>query len=94
MGVSRGGPSTTLAPVQRSRRLGARILALATLAVALGPVAAVRAASPSEAEASQWVGRYCTPLGCRGEAGAGLANAAGFAGASGAVVLLARRRRA
>jgi hypothetical protein len=66
---------------------------LAMSSVAPSPA---RAATPAEEarDAKDWVGRYCTPLGCRGSTESAFGNAAGFAVAAGSVAVLARRRRA
>jgi hypothetical protein len=69
-----------------------RALLCAFLMGASGAWASTPAAD--EADVSEWRGRYCTPLGCRGGAESALGNAVGFAVAAGSVALLARRRRA
>lgn len=77
------------------RRRAARLAASMALALLLGASAA-SAATPAagDTDVSEWRGRYCTPLGCRGGAESALGNALGFAIAAGSVALLARRRRA
>jgi len=81
------------------RRRAARLAvstARAFLCAGLMGASAAWAATPADAEAdaSEWRGRYCTPLGCRGGVESALGNAVGFAVAAGSVALLARRRRA
>jgi len=52
-----------------------------------------RAESPSDSRIpSAWLGRYCTPLGCKGRASDPLLSGAGFAAAILAGGWLARRR--
>ena len=60
-------------------------------ALAIAPHAAT-AAHPEDEAVESWVGRYCTPLGCRGAGDSALANAIGFATAAAAILLIRRRR--
>jgi hypothetical protein len=68
------------------------VLAIAPAAFATTPTDP--AAATAEAEAREWVGRYCTPTGCAGAAASPIAQAASFGAASLTIAFLARRRRA
>jgi hypothetical protein len=67
----------------------------------LGALLGTAATAPSPSHAADaddgvaaWVGRYCTPQGCRGSLESAVGNAAGFGAAALAAALVARRRPA
>jgi len=66
---------------------------LGAAATAPSPAGASNAADSDDAVAA-WVGRYCTPQGCRGSLESAVGNAAGFGAAALAAALVARRRPA
>jgi hypothetical protein len=70
----------------------ASALAIALASTALDAPAATPPAG--EADVSDWVGRFCTPLGCSGASRSTLGNTLGFGVAAVSVAFLARRRRA
>jgi hypothetical protein len=65
------------------------LLALAAAALGAGPASASDATDDGVAA---WVGRYCTPAGCRGSLESAIGNAAGFGAAALAAGFVARRR--
>ena len=67
---------------------------MVALLLAASPARATSNASQADEATAGWIGRYCTPQGCRGPLESAAANAAGFGGAALAAVFLARRRRA
>lgn len=91
--VSGAGGSTTLAGVMCPGRVLPRTLVLA-IALSLAPLQASAATDAGDGDVRAWIGRYCTPLGCRAAPASSFADAAGFAVAAAAVVRLARRRQA
>jgi MYXO-CTERM domain-containing protein len=80
------------ARVQRPARLRAALLCLA-LGLCAGIPVPARATAPEADAVAAWVGRYCTPQGCRGSLESALGNAAGFGAAALAAAFVARRRR-
>ena len=71
-------------------------LALVGAVVGVGSIAASPASADDATDAgvAAWVGRYCTPQGCRGSLESAVGNAAGFGAAALAAVFVARRRSA
>jgi hypothetical protein len=77
--------------LQRLLRLALACAVLGVGSIAAGPAAATDA---TDAGVGAWVGRYCTPQGCRGSLESAVGNAAGFGAAALAAAFVARRRSA